>query len=188
MSYLPPYFERGKIPFADRLNQMIDVIRGCIIGPGVGYTLTRTMSGQVLTILPQGGGGGGGTTTAACPFAATDVSAGGTKKVAIKSGLVDGTWPKGMGPGLPDPEIPVTGTGYIYLVITYDENFVPLNNEDGYVFSFFETLQTNDATHQYILTSVIVVEADAIKTITNQCIQPSANPCALILPDPEPAP
>lgn len=183
MSYLPPYFERGKIPFADRLNQMIDVIRGCIIGPGVGYTVTRTMSGQVLTIASQGSGGGGGTTAAACPFAATDASTGGTKKVAIKSGLIDGTWPKGMGPGLPDPEIPVTGTGYIYLVITYDSNFVPLDNEDGYVFSFFETLQTNDATHQYILTSVIVVESDAIKTITNQCIQPSANPCALILPE-----
>jgi hypothetical protein len=183
MSYLPPYFERGKIPFADRLNQMIDVLRSCIIGPGVGYTLTRTMSGQVLTILPQGGGGGGGGTTAACPFAAIDVSSGGTTKVAIKSGMVDGTWPKGMGPGLPDPEIPTPSTGYIYLVITFDENFIPLNTEDGYVFSFFEALQANDATHQYVLTSVVVVEGDAITTITNQCIQPAANPCALILPE-----
>lgn len=183
MSYLPPYFERGKIPFADRLNQMIDVIRGCIIGPGVGYTVTRTMTGQVLTITGNGGGGGGAAAEVTCPFAASDASVGTTKKVSIRSGLVDGTWPKGMGPDLPDPEIAVTGTGYIYLKITFDPaNYEPLPNEDGYIFEFHSTLQTNDDIHQYVLTSVILVESDAIKKITNQCIQPAANPCALNVP------
>ena len=182
MSYIPPYFERGKIPFADRLNQMIDVLRSCIIAPGVGYTLTRTAQGQVLNIQRGSSGGGAAAVAAPCPFAVSDASEGTTLKVSIASGLIDGRWPKGMGPDLPDPKIDLRETGYVYCVIEFDSNYQVLTSEDGYKFLFFSDLQENTNTLQYSIAAVVVVTDGKISSITNQCTQFAANACALNVP------
>lgn len=179
-----PTIERGMAILADHINRITREVRANQLTAVVGGHFNRSAMGTTINI-DQGfwGSSGGG---AVCPFRVTNISTDLSNKVSIASGMVDGTWPKGMGPDLPDPQIVVTGSGYIYLKITYDANFTPLDNENGYIFEFHESLQTNDESHQYIVIAVIQMEAGKIKKVTSQCIQPAANPCSLNLPDPTP--
>ena len=177
-----PAIERGMAILAEHINRITREVRSNQLTSVVGGRFNRTAMGTTIDI-DKGFWGASGGTAVVCPFKVSDATVSGTKKVKIKSGLIDGRWPKGMGPDLPDPELNVSGTGYVYCVIQYDANYEVIAGEDAYQFQFLTDIQTNDDSHQYVLIAVVVVEGDIVSSITNQCVQPTAIPCSLIIPD-----
>lgn len=183
MSYIPPYFERGKPIEASKLNSMLDLLRQAIVQPGAGYSVTRNWGGTSLTILDKSTavGAGGGTAVAACPFEVTDVSTAEQLKINIAWGVIANRIPTGMFPNN-DPQLvmDITDSSFVYAAITFDLDTL---NVSGVAFSVESEIQANTTTTQYWLIATVTVDntglAPVISKILNVCQQPYASPCQL---------
>jgi hypothetical protein len=134
---------------------------------------------------------------AQCPFLVYDsskmVGQAKVNQVSVSRGLVDGMWPNGMGPDptLDPVTLSVTQNCYVTLKMKYStETYellapsgTPPDNEN-LVFEAHTTIPepTVDTAHQLIAVVGFDAEKQKITDIYNQCIQPTANPCMLLMP------
>jgi hypothetical protein len=183
MSYIPPYFERGKPIEASKLNTMIDLLRQAIVQPGRGYSVTRNWGGTSLSIIDKSTatGSGGGGTAAICPFEVTDASADNLLKINVAWGVIANRIPTGMFPN-DDPQLVMTieGSVFVYAAITFDLDTL---NVSGVSFVTGAEVKTNTTTTQYWLIATVTVdttgESPVISKIMNVCQEPYASPCQL---------
>lgn len=180
---IPPYFQRGQSISADKLNQMIDLIRQALIQPGVGYSFERSWGGTALKIEAGGAAGGGGGTAAKlpCPFEVTDASTDAKMQVNIGWGLIWQMLPTGMFPN-DEPKLimEVTETSYVYSKIVFDtDTLLPKSVS----FSIEKDIKQNTSDTQYNLIAYVKVkgegDAKTIESIQNYCMQPFPSPCSL---------
>ncbi len=183
MSNIPSYFDRGKIPFADRLNALIDVVRQSIVQPGVGYTVSRSWNGTTLAIQQSGSSGGTGGTAESlpCPFKVTDASADNTLKVRIDWGLIWQMLPAGMYPDNNPPlEIEVSDDCYVYSNLKFNKSSLILEEVSFVITTDF--VQNTDVNQYNLIARVLVDTVSDPKSITsikNLCVQPFPSPCSL---------
>jgi len=184
MSYIPPYFERGKPIEASKLNTIIDLLRQAIVQPGRGYSVTRNWGGTSLSIIDKStatGSGGGGTAEAFCPFKVTDASDAEGLKVLVQWGVMAGRIPTGMFPN-DDPQLKldITGTCYVYAQIDWDRNTL---QSTGCSFTTSTDVRTNTTTSTFQLVATVHVDTTGtdpvIDKIMNVCLQPIESPCGL---------
>jgi hypothetical protein len=132
-----------------------------------------------------------------CPFLVYDsskmVGQAKVNQVSVSRGLVDGMWPNGMGPDptLDPVTLSVTQNCYVTLKMKYStETYellapsgTPPENEN-LVVEVHATIPepTVDTAHQLIAVVGFDAEKQKITDIYNQCIQPTANPCMLLMP------
>ena len=184
MSYIPPYFERGKPIEASKLNTMIDLLRQAIVQPGAGYSVTRNWGGTSLTILDKSpaAGSGTGNAEAFCPFKVTDASDTQGLKALVQWGVMVGRIPTGMFPN-DDPQLKlnITETCYVYAQIDWDRNTL---QSTGCSFTTSTDIKANTTTSTFQLVATVHVNADdpqnkVIDKIMNVCLQPIESPCGL---------
>jgi len=185
MSNIPPYFDRGKIPFADRLNALIDMVRQSIVQPGTNYTVSRSWNGTTLAIQQGGSSGSSGGTAESlpCPFKVTDASEGENMKVMIDWGLIWQMLPTGMHPDNKPPLVmDVSDDCYVYSYMKFNKDSLILEEVK---FTIESDFVQNTSEVQYNLIARVLVDTDtksntkSIVSIKNLCIQPFPSPCAL---------
>jgi hypothetical protein len=137
------------------------------------------ITGAVTTsgaIIPRG-------RTVNCPFRVTNATQGTTQEILIQQSTVNtpsARWPLGMGVGAPDFKLLITASSYIYVKLTYVENDVIVIPEDyGVTIAKETTLKENTVNEEYILLAVVAFANNQITTITNSCMNVTANPCNL---------
>ena len=182
MSYIPPYFERGKPIEASKLNTMIDLLRQAIVQPGRGYSVTRNWGGTSLSIIDKSTATG--TASTLCPFQVSNASEGTSLKVNVQWGIIAGMIPTGMNPQ-DDPQLVlnIESSCFIYAMITYDLDTLLPNSVS---FSVEDAIVENTPDTQYWLVASVVVEDSVITKILNVCQQPYASPCSLATAPPAP--
>ena len=153
-----PNIEKGMRILAEDINRISREVRASALTSVIGGTFSRSQAGTSIAInSPYTWEGGGATVN--CPFKVTDATEGTTKQILVQQSTVNtpsARWPLGMGVGYPDFKLLITASSYIYVKLTYVEN-----------------------DEEYILLAVVAFESGQITTITNSCMNVTANPCNL---------
>lgn len=177
-----PNIEKGMRILAEDINRISREVRASAITSFVGGRFTRSQAGTSISVDPGYIWDSNGSSEH-CPFKVTNATQGTTRQILIQQSTVNtpnARWPLGMGVGYPDFKLLITESSYIYVKLTYVENDVIVVPEDyGVMIAKETTLKQNTVNEEYILLAVVAFNGGQITTITNSCMNVTANPCNL---------
>lgn len=119
-------------------------------------------------------------TSQACPFLVSDASIGEAMRIEVAQAMINNRWPDGMGIDEPAYLAGISASSYVYAAIVWDTTTMQIGNQTSDI-SIVVEIQPKDNTTdtEYILLATVTVGNGKIKKISNVCMQPSPDPCAL---------